>query len=232
MLRFARNDSCGCVDGRGEQVCLDGVLNEREVAAGFTIAIDKNRLAFEQQGHPFGDHSGIGAVGVLAWTKDVEVAQTDGMKAITFRKHVGVKLVDVFRHGVGAQGFADVVFHLGQSRVVAIGAAAGGVGEAFDLSVAGGHQHVQKAGDVGAVGGDGVGQAAGHAAQGGLVEDVINTSTCALAVGQLADVALNEVKVSPLLGAHQALNFVQVVLVAGGKVVQAHHALVEFKQGL
>ncbi len=52
-----------------------------------------------------------------------------------------------------------------------------------------------------------------------------------LAVGQLADVALNEVELGPLLWGDQGLDFVQVALVAGGEVVEADHALVEFEQG-
>ena len=40
-----------------------------------------------------------------------------------------------------------------------------------------------------------------------------------LAIGEVADVALDEVEVFPLGGGDQGLHFVQVALVAGGKVV-------------
>ncbi len=53
-----------------------------------------------------------------------------------------------------------------------------------------------------------------------------------LAVGQLADVTFNEAEVGPLVWGDQGLHFIQVALVAGGKVVEAHHALVELEQGL
>ncbi len=73
----------GIVAGsRCQQVGLDGVLNEREVSAGFAVAVDEDRLTFEQRGHPFGDHGGISPVGVLAWSKDVEVAQPDGVETV------------------------------------------------------------------------------------------------------------------------------------------------------
>jgi hypothetical protein len=52
-----------------------------------------------------------------------------------------------------------------------------------------------------------------------------------LAVFQIADITLNELEVSPLRGCDYALHFVQVALVAGGEVVQAHHALVELEKG-
>jgi hypothetical protein len=52
------------------------------------------------------------------------------------------------------------------------------------------------------------------------------------AVGELPDVAFDEVEAGPLFGGDQGLDFVQVALVAGGEVVQADDALVEFEQGL
>lgn len=113
---------------------------------------------------PFRDDGGIGAVGVLARAKHIEVAQAYGLEAVTAGKHVGIKLVDVFGHSIGAERVANVFFHLRQRRVVSIGAATGGVGKALHFGIARSHQHVQKATDVGFVGGDGVGQAAGHAA--------------------------------------------------------------------
>ncbi len=147
-----------------QQVGLHSVGHIAKVPAGFPVTVDVDGLALEQCGRPFGDDGGIGAVGVLAGAKHIEVAQANRVKAVAAGKHAGIQLVHVFGHGVGAERVANVFFHLGQRGVVAIGAAAGSVGEAFDLGVAGGHQHVQKAGDVGIVGGDGVGQAAGHAA--------------------------------------------------------------------
>ena len=166
MPRFARNDGrCARNDGGGgrcggQQVGLYGVGDKAKVAAGFAVAVDVDGFAFEECGRPFGDDGGVGAVRVLAGAEHVEVAQADGVEAVAAGKDVGIQLVDVFGHSVGAQGFADVFFHLGQRGVVAVGAAAGGVGEALHFGVAGGDQHVQKTADVGFVGGDGVGQAA------------------------------------------------------------------------
>ena len=159
--------------GGGEQVGLNHVGDEAEVAAGFAVTVDVHGIAFDQAGNPLGEDSGVRAFGVLARAEDVEVAQADALQAVAAGKHVGVEFVHVFGHGVGAQGFADGVLDLGQAGVIAVGGAAGGIDEAFDalpcVGVARGHPHVQKAGDVGGVGGDGVFDAAGHAAQGGLV---------------------------------------------------------------
>jgi len=246
LPRFARNDGLG--GGGGQQVGLHGVGDIAKVAAGFAVAVDVYRFALQQCGSPFRDDGGIGTAGVLAGAKHVEVTQADGVEPVAARKHLGIQLVDIFGDGVGAEGFADHVFDLGQAGMVAIGAAAGGVGKALDFCVARGNQHVQKAGDVGAVGGDRVFKAAGDAAQGGLVEDVVNGTWVhglprfarndgvlpyhrALTVGQLADVAFDEVEAGPLRRGDKSLHFVEVALVAGGEIIQAHHALVELEQG-
>jgi len=120
--------------------------------------------------------------------------------------------------------------------VVAIGAAAGGIGEALNLCIARCDQHVQKAGDVGGVGGNRVGDAARHAAQRSLVQHMVDGSLCipahsCLAVLQLPDVSAHHAEARPLLRLHQGLNFVQVVLMAGGKTVQPHHLLVKPQEG-
>jgi len=110
--------------------------------------------------------------------------------------------------------------------VGAVGAAAGSVGEALHAGIARGDQHVEEAVDVGAVGGDRVFEAARHAAERGLVQHVVDT----LAVGQAANVALDEAEARPLRRRDEALHFVQVALVAGGEVVQPHHLMVPLEQ--
>jgi len=139
--------------GCRQQVDLHGVVDVAEVAAGFAVAVDKHVFAFDHRRCPFGDHGGVGAFRVLAFAEYVEVAQADGGEAVGFGEYIGVEFVDVFGDGIGRQGFADHVFHLGQAGVVAVGGAAGGIDKAFDLGIAGGHQHVEKAVDIGGVGG-------------------------------------------------------------------------------
>ena len=154
-----------CVfSGGGQQIDLHYILDIAEVAAGFAVAVNINFFSFQQCGDPFGNDSGVSAFRVLARAEDVEVAQADGVETVAAGKHIGIQLVDVFGHGVGAERLAYGVFDLWQASVVAVGTAAGCVSEALHLGVAGGHQHVHKAGDVGAVGDDGVFKAAGYAA--------------------------------------------------------------------
>ena len=110
------------------------------------------------------------------------------------------------------------MFHLGQGRVVAIGAA-GRVGRAAQLRVTRSHQHGQKTANVDGVGCERVGQAGRQAAHGGLVEHMLHAITGALAIFEVANVAFHEGKARPLLGSHQSLHFIRVALVAGCKVV-------------
>ena len=217
--------------GGGEQVGLHGVVNEAEVTAGFAVAVDAHGVAFDHRRGPFWDHGGVGAVGVLAGAEHIEVAQADGLEPEGAGKHVGVEFVDVFGDRIGRQRVADGLFDFGQARVVAIGGAGGGVGEAAHRFVLGGHQHIQEAIDVGLVGGNWVLNGARHGAQCGLVKNVICPLYGFAAVIQVADVAFHEAESGPLLLGDQGLDFVQVVLVAGGEVVQAHYCLVQFEQG-
>ena len=77
----------------------------------------------------------------------------------------------------------------------------------------------------------GVFEAARHAAERGLVQHVVDALAGALAVGQAADVALDEAEARPLRRRNEALHFIQVALVAGGEVVQPHDFLVQLEQG-
>ena len=63
------------------------------------------------------------------------------------------------------------------------------------------------------------------------MEYVVHPSDGLLAVFQVADVAFDKGKIGPLVGGDGVLNFVQVVLVAGGEVVQADDSLVKAQQG-
>ena len=114
--------------------------------------------------------------------------------------------------------------------MIAIGRAAGCIGKASHLCVACRDQHVEEAVDVGAVSGDRVVDRARDGAEGGLMQDVVHTFASLAAVVEVADVALDELEACPLFRADQLLDFVEVVLVAGGEVVEADHPLVELEQ--
>ena len=64
------------------------------------------------------------------------------------------------------------------------------------------------------------------------MQDVVGALAGILAVCKVADVALDKAEVSPLRRGDQGLDFIQVALVTGGKVIQTDHTLIEFEQGL
>jgi hypothetical protein len=64
------------------------------------------------------------------------------------------------------------------------------------------------------------------------VQDVVHPGAGRIAVVQLADVAFDELEARPLFRRHRFLDLLQVVAMAGGEVVQAHHLLIQLEQGL
>ena len=86
----------GVLRGGGQQVGLHHVGNEAEVAAGFTVAVNIDGLAFDHAGDPLGNDRRIGTIGVLAWAKDVEIAQADALQAVGFAKDVCVQFIHIF----------------------------------------------------------------------------------------------------------------------------------------
>ena len=103
---------------------------------------------------------------------------------------------------------------------------------AYTIDFARRHQHVQKAGDVAAVGEDRVFNRARHGAQRSLVQDVIDVGTGRAAGVQIADIATHHVETAPLRGGDALLHLIQVALATGGKIIQADHALIELEQRL
>lgn len=221
----------GVACGGGQYVGLNRVGHVAEVAAGFAVTIDINSVTLEQGSGPFGNDCSVSAIRVLTAAEDVEVAQADRGESVAAGENVGVEFVDVLCDRIGRQWLADGVFHLGQAGVVTVGRAAGRVHETLHAFVARGHQHVEKAVDVGGVTGDRVGEAAWHRTESCLVENVVDTIAGVTAVFQFADVALEESKARPLFAGDHAANLVEVALVAGGEVIEADDRLVEGKQG-
>ena len=214
----------------GQQVGLHHVVDVAEVAAGLAVAVDEDGLFLQQAGEPLGDDGGVGAVGILTPAKDVEVAQAHGGEAVAAGEDVGVELVHILGHGIGRQGVADLVFHLGQLGGIAVGGGGRGVDEALHARIARGHQHVEVAGDVAAVGQDGIVDGARHGTQGGFMQHMIHTFAGLAAGIQIADVAFDEGEAAPGFGAHQGFHHVQVLLVTGEEVVQTHHGLPHLEQ--
>ena len=117
-------DLVGCIGARArrrQQVGLHRVVDEAEVAAGFAVSVDANALAAQHRRGPLRNHGGIGAIGILPRSEDVEVAQPDRLQPVAPGKHLRVQLVDVLGDGVRRQRPADHVFHFRQSGMIAVG---------------------------------------------------------------------------------------------------------------
>jgi len=67
---------------RSQNIRLDGVVDEREVAGLLAITIDDGAFPVEHQRDEFGDDGGVVAVWVLAWLTDVEVSECGGVDVV------------------------------------------------------------------------------------------------------------------------------------------------------
>ena len=56
---------------------------------------------------------------------------------ISLEENIGVEFVHIFGHGVGRQGRADEMLHLGQARVISVGGAGGRIDKAPYAAVSG-----------------------------------------------------------------------------------------------
>src|SRR6185436_9661174 len=89
-----------------QEVRLDDVGNITEIATCFAVSINMDGLVFDHSRDPPGDDGCVSACGVLAWTKDIEVAQADAFHAITLRKGQCIQLVDTLRDGIWRKAIA------------------------------------------------------------------------------------------------------------------------------
>jgi hypothetical protein len=59
------------------------------------------------------------------------------------------------------------------------------------------------------------------------MQHIINTATGAFAISGIRDVTFNETKSSSFRGGDIAANLLKIYRMAGGKIVETHHALIK-----
>lgn len=63
------------------------------------------------------------------------------------------------------------------------------------------------------------------------MQDIIGVDAGCMAITEVAYITINEVEALPLGFGYETLDFVEVTLIAGGKIIQSDDPLVEFEQG-
>ena len=116
--------------------------------------------------------------------------------------------------------------------MVAINCAARRVDKSFDVVVARGHQHVQKAAHIAGIGVQRVFDGTRHRTQRGLMQNQIHAPAGALTEFEVADVTLNEFEIPPPRWPDQLPYFPKVPFFAGLKIVHPDDVLVELEKGL
>src|SRR5882672_6135825 len=80
--------------GCGQQIGLDYIFNETEIAAGFTVTVNFNRPLLEQRRDPAWNHGSVRAGRILPRTENIEVAQTNAGQTERARENAGIDLID------------------------------------------------------------------------------------------------------------------------------------------
>jgi len=176
----------------GAEVGLYGIVHVGKIPAVGTIAVDGGRFLVQGGLEKQGDHGRVGSVRILARAEYIEIAQSYVVDAVCFRKNIGVEFVHVLGHGVGRQRLPDGVLDLGQGLMVSVGTAGGGKDDPGYLLLHRRLKYLQGTGNIHSIGSQGILQAAGHGAQGGLVADAIHACAGLPAGVEIADVALNK----------------------------------------
>src|SRR5437667_5090040 len=80
-----------------EQIRLNCVRDEYEVAAGIAVPIQKNRFAVYQCCDPLWNDSSVIPFWILARSKNIEVPKTDGFESIRMGKDVRIEFARILR---------------------------------------------------------------------------------------------------------------------------------------
>src|SRR5689334_392730 len=111
--------------------------------------------------------------------------------------------------------------------MIAICGTGRGINKTSYMSIARRHQQVQETGNVAFVCTDGILDRTGYRSQSCLMQYIIDTLACLLACFQLADIPFQKAEVEPGIIADQFPYLIEIVPVAGRKVVQSDHFLVQ-----
>ena len=111
------------------EVGLDDILDIGEVAALLAITIDAALLTADEKLDELRENGGIGPVGVLSASEDIEISQAVGVEAVVTGVLLRPLLIGPLGDGVGGEEVAFATFCLGQVGLVAIDRAAAGIDE-------------------------------------------------------------------------------------------------------
>lgn len=219
--RFAGDVALG-----GEDVRLDGVIDEGEVAGLLAVAVDDGTLAVEHEVDELRDDRSVVAVGVLARAEDVEVPERGRVDVVEVAELERELLGVVLRERVGRFWLGLHRLDFGESVGRAVHRRGGGDDGRIDIGFAGRVQDCRGAGAVGVGGRDGVVDAPRDRGDRSLVEHVVD------AVGgvghrvRVTDVRLVERERSLVL------EWIEVLLAPGREIVDATDVVAAVEQRL
>src|SRR5579864_4296224 len=178
---------------RSQQVGGNDVINVGEIAALRAVAEDGRLLALQHLRDELGQHARIWRGRVLAGSKNVEVAQTDRLQAVTAVERFHVILAGQLCNRIWRNRIWRHAFMLGQRRSIWVRGRGGCVHHTFYFGVASGDKHMYRSVHVGAVASERIEHGLGHRWNGSFVEDVIHSATGFLHRVQLRQVGFTEI---------------------------------------
>lgn len=179
--------------GHGAQVGVHHIIDEGEVAALGSVAIDDGSAATEHGERELGEDAGVLRGRVLIRTKDIEVSDDYRFQSEDAGEAAHVLLASEFADRVGRDRIGHHAFVLGQRGLVAITRGGASVDYAAGTGIAGGDQQIKGAVHIGGVAGYWVLDRARNTGEGGLVEDELDAIAGAGACIGVFDCALDEV---------------------------------------
>ena len=113
--------------GGREEVRLDRICHESEIATLLPVAVDDRALAPKTRLEEARNHGRVGPFGILSRTEDVEVPQADQLHPVTASEHVRELLVHPLRKRIGRQRPSFLPFAFRERLAVSVNARRRGV---------------------------------------------------------------------------------------------------------
>src|SRR4029077_7335368 len=128
------------------------VINVSKIAGLFAVAKNSWFGFFQEGSAEFRKDAGIWRTGILAWSKNIEVAQADALQAVHFPKHLRVKFANVFCNAVGRNRVRLHRFSFGKRGCFSVSGRRSSEDDTSHFGVARRDQNIQSSLDVHLIG--------------------------------------------------------------------------------
>lgn len=212
--------------GGSKEVGLDDIGHIGEVSGSLTVAIDVDRFASQHGGNPRGNDCRIGALGILARSEYVEIAETGELHSVALRECLGVGFGDGFRSRVGREEMTGLGFDLGKAGFISVDGTRRRVDHSLDAGFLRCRKKVECSGSVGSMAGNGILDGARDRSQGALMKDVIRAAAGFQAGVEICEISDEGGQSTRSFRRDGIANRIEVLFIASGEIVETGYFLV------